>query len=199
MAAVSSATSVRRCPREADRRLVRFVASAIAAGNMLLREPLDGAGKRSPGRNCGDRARSVTGRAFIPASVFRYRRRSRRSQGSLPQQCFRLVSARRSDKGILPVDTSPGKSDRERLVSDVIAKPENRTRRRCCVVAAAIAIDVRRSWLSTRFEGCRTDHPRRRRNRASPGRRVRFCTARTRSREQACPVRLTDETKPSAK
>jgi len=70
---------------------------------MLLREPLDGAGKRSPGRHCGDRARSVTWRAFIPASVFRYRGRSRRSQGSLPQQRFRLVSARRSDKGILPI------------------------------------------------------------------------------------------------
>ena len=52
---------------------------------MLRREPLDGAGKRSPGWNRGDLARSVTWRAFIPASVFHYRGRSRRSQGSLPQ------------------------------------------------------------------------------------------------------------------
>jgi len=52
---------------------------------MLLREPLDGAGKRSPGWNGGDLARSVTWRAFNPARVFRCRGRSRRSQGSLPQ------------------------------------------------------------------------------------------------------------------
>jgi len=40
---------------------------------MLLREPLDGAGKRSPGWNCGDLARSVTWRAFIqfPWTVWR--------------------------------------------------------------------------------------------------------------------------------
>ena len=68
---------------------------------MLLREPLDGAGKRSPGRKCGDLARSVTWRAFIPASVFRYRGRSRRSQGSLPQHVFRLVYARRSDNVVV--------------------------------------------------------------------------------------------------
>jgi hypothetical protein len=52
---------------------------------MLHCEPLDSAGKRFPGWTCGDLGRSVTCRAFIPASVFRYRRRSRRSQGSLPR------------------------------------------------------------------------------------------------------------------
>ena len=73
---------------------------------MLRREPLDGAGKRSPGWSRGDLARSVTWRAFIPASVFRYRGRSRRSQGSLPQHVFRLVYAIRSDK-VLPERVQP--------------------------------------------------------------------------------------------